>query len=94
MKAPRSHTQQGPGKAQPGPTPIQAELAAQRAALARMVEGAEVQTSRRLKRRVSQKAKASSREPSPTPEPPTRSKPKSRDRKIVLAAYKAKRGID
>lgn len=93
MKARSSHPQEGPAdKARPGPTPIQAELTAQRAALDRLMESGEVLKARRLQRAVYRKAKASSQ--APAPKPPTRSKSKSRSRKTVLAAYKAKRGIE
>ncbi len=88
MKAPDGHTEQGRDRAQLRRAAIEAELAAQRAELARLMAGAADERTR-PNRALSQKAKAAAQDP----EPAIRSKPRSRSRKAVLAAYKARRGI-
>jgi hypothetical protein len=91
MKAPSHHSPKGPGKAQPAPTPVQIELMAQKAELERIIESPEVQKPRRPRWLASHRPKSPSE--APAPKSRGRAKPKSRNRKAVLAAYKSERGI-
>ena len=80
-------------KAQAALAAIRAELRAQRAALALLIDGGEDQRRTRLKKVIAQKSGATQGAVPAAAEPSTGPTSRSRGRKQVLAAYKAKRGI-